>query len=137
MFSVETIKRIFLIAIGSLALGLGILGIFLPLLPTTPLLLLAAACYIRSSKRLYNWLITNKRFGPYIRNYREGNGIPLKAKVVGVTLLWISMLFTVICVVPFITVKILLLGIAAYFTYFILKQKTLHQNIKAYSQINH
>lgn len=133
----ETIKRIFLIAIGSLALGLGILGIFLPLLPTTPLLLLAAACYIRSSKRLYNWLITNKRFGPYIRNYREGNGIPLKAKVVGVTLLWISMLFTVICVVPFITVKILLLGIAAYFTYFILKQKTLHQNIKAYSQINH
>lgn len=137
MFSVETIKRIFLIAIGSLALGLGILGIFLPLLPTTPLLLLAAACYIRSSKRLYNWLITNKRFGPYIRNYREGNGIPLKAKVVGVTLLWISMLFTVIFVVPFITVKILLLGIAAYFTYFILKQKTLHQNIKAYSQINH
>lgn len=133
----ETIKRIFLIAIGSLALGLGILGIFLPLLPTTPLLLLAAACYIRSSKRLYNWLITNKRFGPYIRNYREGNGIPLKAKVVGVTLLWISMLFTVIFVVPFITVKILLLGIAAYFTYFILKQKTLHQNIKAYSQINH
>lgn len=133
----ETIKRIFLIAIGSLALGLGILGIFLPLLPTTPLLLLAAACYIRSSKRLYNWLITNKRFGPYIRNYREGNGIPLKAKVVGVTLLWISMLFTVIFVVPLIAVKILLLGIAAYFTYFILKQKTLHQNIKAYSQINH
>lgn len=136
MFSVKSIKSFFLIAVGSLSLGLGILGIFLPLLPTTPLLLLAAACYIRSSKRLYHWLITNKRFGPYIRNYREGNGIPLKAKVVGVTLLWVSMLFSVIFVIPLISVKILLLGIAAYFTHFILKQKTLRQNINAYSQIN-
>jgi len=133
---VKSIKSFFLIAVGSLSLGLGILGIFLPLLPTTPLLLLAAACYIRSSKRLYHWLITNKRFGPYIRNYREGNGIPLKAKVVGVTLLWVSMLFSVIFVIPLISVKILLLGIAAYFTHFILKQKTLRQNINAYSQIN-
>lgn len=132
----KSIKSFFLIAVGSLSLGLGILGIFLPLLPTTPLLLLAAACYIRSSKRLYHWLITNKRFGPYIRNYREGNGIPLKAKVVGVTLLWVSMLFSVIFVIPLISVKILLLGIAAYFTHFILKQKTLRQNINAYSQIN-
>ncbi|WP_156290275.1 YbaN family protein [Oceanobacillus salinisoli] len=125
----KSIKKLFLIVAGSLSLGLGVLGIFLPLLPTTPLLLLAAACYIRSSNRLYHWLITNKRFGLYILNYRDGNGIPLKAKVIGVTLLWVSMLFTVIFVVPLVIIKILLLLIASYFTWFIIKQKTLQQNV--------
>ncbi|MFD1850813.1 YbaN family protein [Oceanobacillus bengalensis] len=124
-----SIKKLFLIIVGSLSLGLGVLGIFLPLLPTTPLLLLSAACYIRSSDRLYQWLITNKRFGAYILNYREGNGIPLKAKVIGVCTLWISMLFTVIFVIPLMVIKILLLLIASYFTWFILKQKTLHKNV--------
>jgi len=122
-------KRIFLITVGSLSLGVGVLGIFLPLLPTTPLLLLAAACYVRSSDRLYHWLITHKHFGPYIRNYREGNGIPLKAKIIGVSLLWISMLFTIIFVVPLVSIKILLFLIASYFTWFILKQKTLEKTV--------
>lgn len=125
----NTVKRVFLIVAGSISLGMGILGIFLPVLPTTPLLLLAAACYVRSSDRLYQWLITNKRFGPYILNYREGKGIPLKSKIMGVTLIWISMLFTVIVVIPLVSIKILLLGIAAYFTRFILKQKTLEKHI--------
>jgi len=121
----DRIKKYLLVVAGCLSLGLGVIGIFLPLLPTTPLLLLAAACYIRSSDRLYNWLITHKRFGPYIYNYRAGNGIPLKAKIVGVSTLWISMLFTIIFVIPLISVKILLAAIGAYFTWFILKQKTL------------
>ncbi|WP_085993480.1 YbaN family protein [Oceanobacillus senegalensis] len=125
----KSIKRVFLIIVGSLSLGLGIIGIVLPLIPTTPLLILAAACYIRSSDRLYHWLITNKHFGPYILNYREGKGIPLKAKVIGVTLLWISMLYTIIFVVPIIFVKILLFLTASYFTWFILKQKTLHTKV--------
>ena len=76
--------RIFLILCGCLAVVLGILGIFLPLLPTTPFLLLAAACFFRSSPRLYNWLISHKRMGPYIRNFREHRAIPLKAKVISV-----------------------------------------------------
>lgn len=121
-------KRIFLVIIGSLSLGSGIAGIFLPLIPTTPLLLLAAACYVRSSDRLYHWLINHKRLGPYIKNYREGKGIPLKAKVIGITTLWLSMGFTIIFVVPLISVKILLFLIGAYFTHFILKQKTLEKN---------
>jgi uncharacterized protein len=119
------IKRLFLVIVGLLSLGLAIIGIFLPLIPTTPLLLLAAACFIRSSDRLYNWLITNKYLGPYIKNYREGNGIPLTAKIIGVSLLWVSMLFTILFVVPLMAIKVLLAGIAAYFTWFILKQKTL------------
>jgi len=124
----QSLKRILLIVAGSLSLGLGIVGIFLPLIPTTPLLLLAAACYIRSSKRLYEWLITNKHFGHYILDYREGRGIPLKAKIIGVSTIWLSMLYTVIYVVPLIFVKVLLLLIAAYFTWFILKQKTLQKH---------
>ena len=126
----DTIKRILLVSAGSLSLGLGIIGIFLPLLPTTPLLLLAAACYIRSSDRLYNWLINHKRFGSYIRNYRDGNGIPFKAKVIGVTTLWISMLFTIFFVIPLISIKILLALIGSYFTWFILKQETLKENVE-------
>jgi len=118
------------VSAGSLSLGLGILGIFLPLLPTTPLLLLAAACYIRSSNRLYNWLINHKHFGSYIRNYREGNGIPFKVKVIGVTTLWISMLFTIFFVIPLMSIKIVLALIGSYFTWFILKQKTLKENVE-------
>ncbi len=80
--------RSFLIFSGSLAVGLGIAGIFLPLLPTTPFLLLAAYCYVRSSERLYLWLISNRWTGEYIRDYREGRGIPRKTKVFTLLLLW-------------------------------------------------
>ncbi len=116
--------KLFLIIVGSLSLGLGIVGVVLPLIPTTPLLLLAAACYVRSSERLYTWLVHNKYFGPYILDYREGKGIPLKAKVVGVSTLWISISYTVIFIVPLVLVKALLVAIASYFTWFILHIKT-------------
>lgn len=125
VFNMKQVKKVLLIIAGSLSLGLGILGIILPLLPTTPFLLLAAACYVRSSEKLYQWLITNKYFGSYIQNYRDGKGIPLKAKVVGVSMLWLAMGYSILFIVPLITVKLLLAGIGAYFTWFILKQKTL------------
>ncbi|WP_090237067.1 YbaN family protein [Lentibacillus halodurans] len=121
----QQIKKILLILAGSISLGVGILGIILPLLPTTPLLLLAAACYVRSSEKLYHWLITNKYFGSYIQNYRDGKGIPLKAKVMGVSVLCLAMSYTILFIVPFPVVKILLAAVGAYFTWFILKQKTL------------
>lgn len=121
----KQLKKLSLIIVGSISLGLGVLGILLPLLPTTPFLLLAAACYVRSSDRLYEWLIANKYFGTYILNYRQGKGIPLKAKVLGVSLIWISIGYTIFFVIPILMVKFLLFGIAAYFSWFILKQKTL------------
>lgn len=126
----KSIKKAFLLIIGSISLGLGVLGIILPLLPTTPLLLLSAACYIRSSDKLYQWLITNKYVGSYILNYRSGKGIPLKAKIIGVSLLWISILYTIIFIVPLVIVKILLFLIASYFTWFILKQKTFRKSVE-------
>lgn len=117
--------RIFLILCGCLAVVLGILGIFLPLLPTTPFLLLAAACFFRSSPRLYNWLISHKRMGPYIRNFREHRAIPLKAKVISVSMVWITMLIAAFGVVPHLLIRVVLLLLAVGISWHILSYKTL------------
>ena len=84
---------------GSLFLGLGIVGIFVPLLPTTPFLLLAAALYVRSSPRLYAWLLNLRHLGSYIRNFRENRAIPLQAKIVSVSLIWLTMGYCIFRVV--------------------------------------
>ena len=76
------------IILGTISLGLGILGIFLPLLPTTPFLLLTAALYFKGSPRLYQWLLNHKYFGTYIRNFRENKAIPLRAKIISLLLMW-------------------------------------------------
>ena len=88
--------RILLAVAGTISLAFGAVGIFLPILPTTPFLLLTAACYLRSSERMYNWLINNRWFGEYIKNYQEGKGIPLKTKVFAISLLWASILVSAI-----------------------------------------
>jgi uncharacterized membrane protein YbaN (DUF454 family) len=80
-----------LIAAGSIAIALGLLGVFIPVLPTTPFLLLAAACYARSSARLHRWLHTNRVFGEYLRRYRAGEGLPLASKLISIGLLWLSL----------------------------------------------
>ena len=104
--------RILLIIAGTLSLGLGILGIFVPVLPTTPFLLLAAACYARSSQRFYDWLLHNKWFGNYIRNYLEGKGVPLKVKVLTIALLWITIGCSVAFAVQVFLVRLILILIA-------------------------
>ncbi|MCD6598010.1 MAG: YbaN family protein [Bacteroidales bacterium] len=101
-----------LIIAGTIFVGLGVLGIFLPLLPTTPFLLLAAACYARSSERFYNWLLNNKWFGRYIKNYREGKGIPLKVKVLSISLLWITIIFSAAFIVHNVFIRVILIIIA-------------------------
>jgi uncharacterized membrane protein YbaN (DUF454 family) len=88
-------KRVILITAGSLCVGLAVLGLFLPLLPTTPFLLLASACYVRSSERLHGWLMRNRVLGTYIRNFRERRGMPLRAKVTTVVLIWLPLLYSV------------------------------------------
>lgn len=77
---------------GALAVLLGILGLFLPLLPTTPFLLLASWCFARGSDRLHHWLLSHPVFGEYLRNFEAGRGIPLKAKIVATLMLWGSLL---------------------------------------------
>jgi hypothetical protein len=80
--------------VGALAVLLGILGLFLPLLPTTPFLLLASWCFARGSERLHGWLLSHRVFGEYLRNFEAGRGIPLKAKIVATLMLWASLLVT-------------------------------------------
>jgi uncharacterized membrane protein YbaN (DUF454 family) len=118
-----------LITVGTFFVGLGILGIFIPILPTTPFLLLAAACYARSSKKFYEWLINNKLIGAYIKNYREGRGIPLKIKVFTISLLWVTILFSVFYISHNSWIKIILIIIASGVTIHILTIKTYKQKI--------
>ena len=117
--------KVICILLGSLSLGLGIAGIFLPLLPTTPFLLLTAALYFRGSPRLYDWLLRQKRLGPYIRNFREHKAIPLHAKIVSVGLTWITILYCVAFLLPQVWLKVLLLALATGITRHILSYKTL------------
>ncbi len=79
--------RWLLLGAGFLFLGLGVVGVILPLLPTTPFVLVAAACFSRSSPRFYNWLLSNRVFGPTIHEWRAHRSIPLHAKVMAVTLI--------------------------------------------------
>ncbi|WP_229419350.1 YbaN family protein [Pseudoduganella dura] len=77
--------------IGAVAVVLAVLGAFLPLLPTTPFLLLASACFARSSVRAHNWLRTNPLFGKYLRDWEDGRGLPLRGKIAILLFMWGSM----------------------------------------------
>ena len=79
--------KVLWISLGSFFVVLAAIGVALPGIPTTPFLILAAACYIRSSQKLYDWLISNKTFGPYLKDYREGKGIPKKAKILAISMI--------------------------------------------------
>ena len=113
-----------LISAGTIFLGLGIIGIFLPILPTTPFLLLAAACYARSSEKFYNWLIKNRVFGSYIKNYRAGKGIPIKVKILAISFLWITILVSAFFFINIFWIRILLILIAVGVTIHILTIRT-------------
>lgn len=79
------LRPVYLVA-GLINLGIGVVGIVLPLVPTTPLVLLAAYCFARSSRRLHGWLVGHRRFGRYIRDFESGRGIPLRAKVTAIAM---------------------------------------------------
>ncbi len=84
------LKRWLYLTGGTLLVGIAILGIFLPLLPTTPFLLLAAGCFGKSSPRAYRWLVTNRVFGAYLRNYHEHRRATLRSKVVSIASIWLG-----------------------------------------------
>jgi uncharacterized protein len=116
--------KILLNIIGSIAVVLAILGIFLPLLPTTPFLLLASACYMRGSERMHRWLRNHRLFGEYLRNFEDNRALPLRAKIVTLVLLWASMAYSIF-VVNKLLLRIMLLVIASGVTIMILRMKTL------------
>jgi len=106
-----------LIILGTLSLFLGILGIFVPGLPTTPFLLLSASLYVKSSDKLYLKLINSKFLGKYIRNYRKNRGLSLKAKIRSLTIMWIMISCSVIFFIPNYHVKIIVLVVGLIGTY--------------------
>ena len=123
-------KKTFWIIAGSIALGLGTLGAFLPLLPTVPFLLLAASCYVKGSDRLYNWLLSHRYFGKIITDYRENKVIPLNTKIITLVLLWGSISISAFIFVSKLWVQILLFCIAIGVTIHILSYKSRNPNDK-------
>jgi len=120
-------KKTILITLGSFFVGLAVLGIFIPLLPTTPFLLLAAYFYARSSGRLYRWLLSSPLLGDYIRHYREGGGVPVFKKVIVILFLWLMLGYTALAVVQPWWGKTILFAVAAGVSYHIIKIKTAAQ----------
>lgn len=116
--------RLALLSLGWLSVALGVIGIFLPILPTTPFLLLAAACFVRSSKRFYLWLVLHPRLGPWVRDYLEGQGIPRKAKRYAIGLMWLSIGLSCY-LIPLPWARALMLASAVLVTVYICRQKTL------------
>ena len=117
--------RLLLTILGLISLGLGILGAFLPVLPTTPLLLLAAALFLRGNTRLYEWLMNHPRLGTHIKNFMTYKAIPLRIKVVAITMLWLSLLYCAVFVAEYWAFRSLFILIAIAVTVHILSYKTL------------
>lgn len=118
------VRRVVFFAAGGVSLATGIAGMFLPLLPTTCFLLLAAWCFSKSSPRAHHWMYHNRWFGAYLRDYRAGRGIPRRVKVGSLAVLWASIAFAVIFAVSAIWVRVLLVGIAAAVTAHVATQRT-------------
>ena len=126
------IVQVVLIVSGTFFVALGVLGIFVPVLPTTPFLLLAAFCYARSSERFLHWLLTNRWFGAYIKNYRQGRGIPLREKLLTMVALWLSIGFSALYVVESWWGELLLVMVAVGVTVHLLRIKTSRADTKTH-----
>lgn len=112
------------VAIGTISLVIGLVGIIVPLLPTTPFLLLSAGCYAKGSERLYRWFINIRWIGKNIQNYHEGKGISVRGKIVSVLFLWTTIIISMFVIWSNFFVQVLLFVIAVSVTYHILSLKT-------------
>jgi len=106
-------KKMLLMILGTLCLILGTIGVFLPVLPTTPFLLVSLWAYMRSSEKLYNFILTNKYLKPYVEDYVSGNGIPRHAKIKAIALIWLTIGISVLFVVDKLFVRVMLLVTAS------------------------
>ncbi|MGJ8686911.1 MAG: YbaN family protein [Spongiibacteraceae bacterium] len=114
--------RYALFAIGWLSFVAGMIGLLLPVIPTSPFLILSAACFLRSSPRFYQWLTEHRWFGVYIRYYMDGEGIPRRVKILIITILWIMMLSSALLIVTIRWLSVLMLVIAAMVSIYIARQ---------------
>jgi uncharacterized protein len=117
--------RWLLIFTGTLALGLGTVGVIVPLIPTTPFLLLTAACYIRSSERLYDWLMDHKLYGKFLHNYMEHKAISLNVKIGTIVMLWLTIIISSLFLINLVWLKLLFIIKAILVTLHIVSFKTI------------
>lgn len=120
----RTLHRHLLLACGWIALVLGAIGLVLPLLPTTPFVLVAAACFLRSSTRMHRWLVTHPTLGCHVEDYLAGRGLKRRTKVVALATLWASVLLSATFFVPHLIVDVALIAIAVGVSVYILRLPT-------------
>lgn len=118
------ITRLLWTAAGTLSLAIGAVGIILPVLPTTPFVLIAAACYLRGSKRMYDRLVKNRYFGGYLRDYVEGRGVSKRATVVSIAFLWSLILLSVVFATNDQIIRAVLVVVAIAVTVHLLRLRT-------------
>lgn len=111
--------------IGSISLLAGIIGIFLPVIPTTPFILLSGWCFLRSSKKIYSWLIENEKFGKTIEDYHTGKGIHKSTKTKAISLMWLTIIVSVIFFVSNLYLIGTMLTTAILVSIYIIKQPTI------------
>lgn len=121
----RTLRKILLSTCGLLALLLGLVGVVLPLLPTTPFLLLAAFCFFRGSTRLHRWLESRQWIGEQLRLWREQRAVSMKVKLLGLIYLWVTISATVGLYLTDTVYRVLLLLLAVAITVHLLRLKTL------------
>lgn len=131
-----TISRYLYLVLGGFLVAVGVVGIFLPVLPTTIFLLLASACFMKSSPRVHQWLINHKYLGTYIKNYREKTGLTVRAKVSGILMLWLSLAFSALFFTESLAIRALLLIIGVGVTLHLVSIKTAQPESGVHSHKN-
>jgi uncharacterized protein len=120
-------KKLLLIVAGILAVTLGTIGVFLPLLPTTPFLLIASYCFVRSSERLHNWLMNHHLFGKYLQNYIKYRAITKLTKIISISALWITITISFV-LIENIYARIVLVVVSICVTIHLAKLKVMGRN---------
>ena len=118
-------KKNILLASGHISLLFGITGIFVPVLPTTPFLLISAVCYMKGSGRMYNWLVNHKILGAFLKQYFEYRAVSRRTKIVSITFLWTGILISIVFFIESVLIRIIVAAVAVGVTIHIIKIRNL------------
>jgi len=133
--SIPPFAKYFYLISGFLLVAIGVIGIFLPLLPTTIFLILASICFLKSSPKANEWLRNHKILGGYIDNYQNKTGLTRNSKIINIITLWTSILISAFLLTNELYIRIILLAIAIGVTIHLLMIKTKQPNNKNNFQV--
>jgi len=121
----EKTQKLIYNIMGTVSLAFAFIGVILPIIPTTPFVLLSAACYYKGSKRLHSWLSRNEMFGPIIRDFEEHGGMRKITKIKALTIMWTAVLASALLILDTLTMQALVVLVAVIGTVSMLKIKTI------------